>query len=46
MDQQRLNLRSEIHMTSSAEKVVCSYPKCGNLVTRRLNGGSANATRT
>ena len=23
------NLRGEIHLTSSTEKVVCSYPKCG-----------------
>ena len=31
MDLQRLNLASEIHMntSSSREKVVCSYPKCG-----------------
>ena len=45
MEQQRLNLGSDMHMTSGAEKVVCSYPKCENLVTRRLNAGSANATR-
>ena len=33
-------------MTSTDEKVVCSYPNVENLVTRRLNAGSANATRT